>query len=85
MELGEEQHVEAMFSTVFLKERSDALEVRLGVECSSNATIGTAGRAMEARTLLFQIVGLITEPVLFEYYFHPFKEASAFMAIREVE
>ena len=85
MELGEEQHIEASFSTVFLKERSDALEVRLGVKRSLNATIGMAGRAMEAGTLPFQIAGLIAEPALFEYYFHPFKKACTFMAIREVE
>jgi hypothetical protein len=60
MELGEEQHVEAALSTVFLKERSDALEVRLGVKRSANAAIGATGRAMEAGTLPFQIAGLIT-------------------------
>ena len=57
MELGEEQHVEAAFPTVFL-ERGDALEVGLGGKCLANATIGTAGRAMEAGTLPFQIADL---------------------------
>ena len=85
MELGEEQYVEAVFPTVFLEERSDALEVRLGVKCSANTTISAAGRATEARTFPFQIASLITEPTLFENYFHPFKEASAFMAVGEVE
>jgi hypothetical protein len=57
VELGEEQNIKATVATVFLKERSNALEVRLGVNHLANAAIGTTGRATEAGTLVLQIAG----------------------------
>jgi hypothetical protein len=75
VELGEEQNIKATVATVFLKERSNALEVRLGVNHLANAAIGTTGRATEAGTLVLQIACLITEPLLLEDHTHPFEEA----------
>jgi hypothetical protein len=85
VELGEEQNIEATLATMFLKEKSDALKVRLGVKRSANAAVSTTGRATEAGTLPFQIACLITEPPLLEDQVHPFEEAGKFMAIGEVE